>query len=100
MKRAAKVDINQKEIVTYLRKIGASVAVMSAVGQGFPDLVVGWRGRNYLIEIKQAKGKLTEDQYEFAAHWRGQYGVARCIDDACNIIGADLPRLNVLKDDE
>jgi hypothetical protein len=45
MKRAAKVDINQKEIVAYLRKIGASVAVMSAVGQGFPDLVVGWRGR-------------------------------------------------------
>jgi hypothetical protein len=52
-----------------------------------------------MVEIKQAKGKMTEDQYEFAAHWRGQYGVARSIDDACNIIGADLPRLNVLKED-
>jgi len=99
MKRAAKVDINQKEIVAYLRKIGASVAVMSAVGQGFPDLVVGWRGRNYMIEVKQAKGKLTEDQYTFAGHWKGQIAVVRCVNDACDLLGINRPRINILEDE-
>jgi len=99
MRRAAKVDVNQTEIVNYLRSIGASVAITSTIGKGFPDLVVGWKGRNYLIEVKQAKGKLTEDQYNFAGHWKGQIAVVRCVNDACDLLGIHRPRINILEDE-
>jgi len=49
-RRAARVDANQKEIVTMLRRMGYSVAVTSDCGKGFPDIVVGRSGKNYLFE--------------------------------------------------
>lgn len=99
MRRAAKVDDNQAEIVALLRTHGASVAVMSAVGQGFPDLVVGYRGRNYLIEVKMPKGKMTEEQYDFAGHWRGQYAVVRSFDEAAMLLQMPVPRMKILDDE-
>lgn len=77
MRRAAKVDGNQPEIVKALRAVGATVRDLSGVGQGCPDLLVGYRGRNVLIEVKDPsqppnKRKLTPDQAEFHALWRGQ----------------------------
>jgi len=72
--RARKVDANQPAIVEALRKAGASVEVLSAVGRGVPDLMVGWRGRNLLMECKNIDGrgrKTTRDQDEWHAHWRG-----------------------------
>jgi hypothetical protein len=44
-------DHNQRQIVEDLRSLGASVAVVSQHGLGF-DLIVGMRGRNYLLEVK------------------------------------------------
>ena len=44
MRRAAKVDTSQAPIIAMLRANGMSVKDCSAVGQGFPDLVVGFRG--------------------------------------------------------
>ena len=50
---ACKVDNNQREIVKKLRKIpGVTVSITSALGDGFPDIVVGYKGVNHLIEIK------------------------------------------------
>ena len=45
MRRAARVDRNQAEIVVALRAGGASVQPLHAVGKGVPDLLVGWRGK-------------------------------------------------------
>ena len=53
--RASKVDENQHEIVSFFRKIGCSVALMHAVGEGFPDLVVGKQGVNLLVELIDAR---------------------------------------------
>ncbi|VVE31356.1 hypothetical protein PEP31012_03693 [Pandoraea eparura] len=80
MRRAAKVDANQPEIVSALRAIGATVAVTSTAGQGFPDICCGWRGRNVLFEIKDGSKppsarKLTPDQIEFHAAWKGEIAV-------------------------
>ena len=80
MRRAAKVDRNQPEVVEALRKIGASVLILSAVGQGCPDLLVGFRGKNILLEIKDGKQvpsarKLTPDQKQWHAEWQGQVTV-------------------------
>ncbi len=52
MRRAAKIDRNHVEIVAALRGVGASVQDLAAVGKGCPDLLVGYRGQNYVIEVK------------------------------------------------
>lgn len=93
MRTAAKVDRNQPEIVAALRRVGATVLVLSAVGRGCPDIVVGYHGVNYFIEIKDgekppSERRLTPDQVEWHGKWRGRAGVAETMDDALRIIGA------------
>ena len=72
MRRAAKVDDNQEEIVRALRKAGASVEII-----GRPvDLLVGYRGGTYVLEVKDGSKspsdrKLTPLQEKFFQSWRG-----------------------------
>lgn len=80
MRLRARVDANQKRIVDMFRAMGWSVAHTHTLGQGFPDLVVGFAGRNYLVEIKDGSKppsarRLTADEEKFQAAWRGQYDV-------------------------
>lgn len=87
MRRAAAVDANQGEIVEALRRIGASVKPIHRVGEGVPDLLVGDRGRNYLVEVKDgdkipSQQKLTPDEQEFHDTWRGQVHIIRSVDEA------------------
>ena len=91
MRRKARVDANQPEIVAALRTFGASVAITSQAGQGFPDIVVGYRGVNYMIEIKDSAKppsaqKLTADQEPFHEAWRGQIAVCNSIEEAIEVI--------------
>lgn len=93
MRRAARTDANQTEIVNALRGVGASVAVTSMLGDGFPDLTVGFRGENYLIEIKDgskppSKRKLTPDEKSFHNSWWGKIDIVKNIDEALCAIGA------------
>jgi hypothetical protein len=76
MRRAAKVDANQNEVVEALRFIGAHVVLLHAIGGGVPDLLVDYE-RSFLIEIKDGRKppsarKLTPDQIEFHASWPGE----------------------------
>lgn len=76
MRRAAKTDANQTEIVKALRSIGASVQSLATIGDGCPDLLVGYRGNTFLIEAKDGKKppsarRLTEDQLKWHGAWRG-----------------------------
>jgi len=91
LRRAAKVDDNQTEIVAALRKIGATVQPLHAVGQGCPDILVGWRGMNTILEIKDGKKppsarKLTEDQERWHAAWRGQVTVVETVEQAIEAV--------------
>lgn len=86
--RAAKVDQNQKEIVEALRGVGCSVAITSAVGGGFPDIVVGFRGQSFLLEIKTRTGKLNQLQVQWHQTWNGQVASVRTIDEALKVVGA------------
>lgn len=86
---AARTDGNQKEIVAELRKRGCVVATTHALGKGFPDIVVGYHGRNYLFEIKDPaqppnKRRLTRDEEQFFAIWRqeGQIDVIETAEQA------------------
>ena len=92
MRRAAKTDENQKEIVAAFRGLGFTVAITSALGQGFPDLVVGKWGRNFLIEVKDgekppSKRQLTDAEEEFASGWRGQYDVIKSVSEVMEFNG-------------
>jgi hypothetical protein len=76
MRRAAKVDANQEQVVEALRAVGASVQTLAAIGKGVPDLLVGYQGKTFLFEIKDgskppSERRLTEDQLKWHGAWRG-----------------------------
>lgn len=91
MRRAAKVDDNQSEIVAALRKAGYSVCVLSAVGKGVPDIMVGSFGQNILLEIKDGSKppsarKLTADESKWHKAWKGQVAVVSSVTEALQAI--------------
>lgn len=91
MRRASKVDSNQKEITAALRKIGCTVTPTHTIGKGFPDLAVGYRGRNFFFEVKDgslapSRRSLTEDEIEWHESWRGQVAIIENVDQAINFI--------------
>ncbi len=85
--RAAKVDHNQRAIVAALRAKGATVQLLHAVGRGCPDLLVGYRGLNLLIEVKDGSKppsarRLTPDQVIWHRAWAGHVEVVDSADQA------------------
>ncbi len=78
----AKRDENEAEIVKALEGIGCIVVRLDTP----LDLLVGYRGYNYLLEVKTAKGKLTKDQREFIPPWRGQLAVIRTPEQAIDVV--------------
>jgi hypothetical protein len=89
MRRAAKTDHSQAPIIAALRANGMSVKDCRAVGQGFPDLCIGFRGGTYLIETKSDKRishrvsePLTAAQKVFHSTWAGAIGVVSTPEEA------------------
>jgi hypothetical protein len=68
MRRAARVDANQEQIVSVLRAAGAVVWII-----GLPvDLLVGYKNHTFLVEIKDgSKKRLTKLQADFFESWCG-----------------------------
>lgn len=81
-----RVDRNQAEIVRSLREYGCSVQHLHIIGKGCPDLLVGYDGRNYLIELKSPGGKLTASEIEWGKNWQGQILVAYAIEEILTFI--------------
>jgi hypothetical protein len=68
MRYAARVDATQDQVVSALRAAGAYVWVISLP----VDLLVGYNGHTYLVEVKSGPQKrLTKLQQEFFAKWIG-----------------------------
>lgn len=92
--RKARVDDNQREVVAALRKAGCSVEHLHAVGKGVPDLLVGVRTKNYLVEVKDGSKppsarKLTDRQEEWHLRWRGQVLTVTSPEDALRQLGLE-----------
>jgi hypothetical protein len=89
MRKHGKIDSNQKSIVMALRMIpGTTVLSMAALGNGAPDLLVGYDYKNYLFEIKQnSNSNITPMEMRFAIDWRGQLSIAYCLEDILKVIG-------------
>lgn len=87
-----RTDKNHSEIIKALRKIpNLSVFSTHEVGKGFPDIVIGYKGINYLIEIKDGNKppsarKLTDSEVKFHQDWRGQTSVIKNLDELLQII--------------
>lgn len=95
MRRRSKVDVNQQEIVKALRRVGASVDYLHTLGKGVPDLLVGFRAKNYLMEIKdgmksESRRKLTDDEQAWHLTWAGQIAIVYSVEDALRIIGIKI----------
>lgn len=87
MRRAAKVDAGSQAIRAALRQAGADVAV---IGQPL-DWLVGYKGVNYLLEVKAPGARRRTDQPTqdaFLRTWREQAATVRCLADALRVIGA------------
>lgn len=87
MRRAAKVDENQAGIVKALRAHGWSVLSLAPMGKGCPDLLVGCKGVNLLLEVKDgskapSKRRLTEDETRFFGSWNGHRALVESPDQA------------------
>lgn len=81
MRRAAKTDATQAAIVRALKAAGCTVLSTAALGHGAPDLIVGYRGRDRFLEVKNPPGPQggvsengqhrSEIQRMWALGWRG-----------------------------
>ncbi len=91
MKFAARIDANQPAIVAALRKLGATVLHLHTIGKGAPDILIGYQGKNALVELKDgdkppSARKLTPDEVKFHAEWRGQVAIIESVDEAVAFI--------------
>lgn len=90
--RIKKVDANQASLVKQLRQIpGVTVAHTHTVGDGFPDLVISYKGKNFLCEVKDpnkppSARKLTPDEQKFHSSWTGQIAVVETVTDILKMI--------------
>jgi len=87
LKYARRADGNQPEIVAALRAAGAVVQPLHTVGQGVPDLLVAYRNRTMVMEIKdptkpKADRKLTPAQQKWHDMWIGEKHVVETIEQA------------------
>ena len=94
MRRAARVDGNQRQIVAALRAIGCTVQTLHTVGKGCPDILVGCRGTNLLMEIKDGQKptsarRLTDDEAKWHEEWLGQVIVVATIEEAIAAVDAN-----------
>lgn len=89
--RFGRRDLNHAEIRDELRKICGkdNVRDTADLGDDFPDLVVGWKGQTFLIEIKSSKKKkLLPGQAAGIQSWRGgPWARVDSLDDALAILG-------------
>ncbi len=86
-----RTDANHSAIVEALRGIGASVVSLADLGGGIPDLLIGFRGVNLLLEVKDgdkpiSQRKLTQAEEKFFEEWRGRVFLAVDVEDAVNIV--------------
>jgi hypothetical protein len=91
VRRAARIDANQPEIVAALRAIGASVQPLHTIGGGCPDVLVGFRGVNWALEIKDGKKPpsaqtLTTDEANWHIGWEGDVHIVRSVEEAIAIV--------------
>jgi Holliday junction resolvase len=88
MRRKAKVDANQNEIVQALRQAHCQVLSLATLGSGVPDVLVCRHLQFHLLEIKMPKSRnrLSDEQKEFHSIWPVK--IVTSVDEALAAVGA------------
>lgn len=91
MRRIARIDRNQTDIVKLFKAAGYSVQSLAQLGNGVPDLLLGRNGVNHLVEIKDgekpaSRQQLTADQSEWTWRWKGKVRLITSKEDAIEMI--------------
>ena len=91
MRKFGRVDANQSDIVAALRAIGVSVQPIHQIGDGCPDLLCGFRRKNYVLEVKdgakpQSAQALTEDEANWHIGWEGDVHIVRSVEEAIAVV--------------
>ena len=95
MRKHGRVDDNQKAIIALLRDLNCSVISTASLGNGFPDIIVGVGGENFLFELKnpnkpKSAKKLTEAEQKWHEEWREQVATVENIGQILEIIGINI----------
>lgn len=84
---ARRRDLNEPQIIEALEAAGCDVLQSDDF-----DLVVGYRGGNFLIECKRPKrateSRITPIQKRLRGQWRGQYAIVTTPEEALIAVGA------------
>jgi hypothetical protein len=91
VRRAAKRDANHNDVADRFRALGCSVFETDRVGEGFPDLIVGCLGVNFLVEVKNPETRygragLNGGQTRFNDAWRGDKVWLVCSEDEATAV--------------
>lgn len=99
MRHAKRTDDNHAEVREEFRKAmpEAQLFDLSGAGRGCPDFLCGWRGRNFLFELKDpnktpSERKLTKAQEEFHAQWPGQVKVVHSAAEMAATIAREVAK--------
>lgn len=84
MKYKYKRDGNEAEIVKAMEAIGATVNKIN--GRDIPDLLVSYRGKWFVMEVKTKIGKLREGQERFQQVNCAPVYVVRTSDEAIEVL--------------
>jgi len=92
-----RTDENQREIVDTFRKCGGVVFCTHDVGKGFPDLVLSFKGRLWLIEVKNGSKppsaqKLTVSEKKFFDQFGEHVKIINSVSAALDFMKKELLR--------
>jgi hypothetical protein len=87
MRRAARTDSTQTDIVNALRRCGCRVLHLHTLGSGAPDILVGLGRRLTMMELKSgdlspSRRRLTPLEQDFARDWAGHVITIESVDQA------------------
>lgn len=91
MRLRGRTDANHGAIIKRLRQCGCSVMSLAQIGNGAPDLAVGFHGVNVFLEIKDgskspSRQRLTDAEKWWAATWAGQVATVANADEALEVV--------------
>ena len=78
----------QRKAVQWIAAHGGK-AIKIKQGEGEPDLLIGYKGKLYLIEMKQEGGRLSPLQKAIHAEWRRagiEVHVARSLEEVVEVL--------------
>lgn len=91
MRKYGRQDSNHGDIRSAFESLGCSVCDLSALGNGRPDLLIGFGGLCICVEVKDgakppSERRLTPDEEKFRMNWKGGYRLVTNLEDVAETV--------------